>query len=251
MIPERRTDVKKAFILCLAFLLLPVFAAQAEEISEQHDDFPDAEEIPAQPDDPAAAGDWYADADGMPMRLRLNADGTFELSQPGEISNGSWEQEDGIIILDGAEAYPLELIGDDTLVPEGADLLFTRDEPETYIPEEPVPDAEPGWFAGYWESIYADVGGTPVPAWIIGDNTDVYFNGTLAVLGGKRFGDIYWNFAFADGAMSATLEDGRTVTFSFQQDSLLRMTITGSEEETVLWLTPAWSEVLDGDTESE
>ena len=243
--------MKKAWILFLALFLLHAPAARAEELPEPNGDDLYEEKIPAQPDEPAAAGDWYADLDGRPVHLRLNADGTYELSLPGEASGGIWTQEDDVMILDGAEAYPLNLIGDGLLASEESEMMFTREDPGIYVPEAPVPEAEPGWFAGYWKSAWADGGGMPVPAWTVGDNTDVFFDGTLAALGGRRFGDIWWNCTFENGQMSARMEDGRTVVFSFQRDGLLRMTAAEPEGETTLWLAPAWSAALDGEDDGE
>ena len=227
--------MKKTLILFLAFLLFLTPAAAEEENTEQSGSS-------------AAGGNWYADADGVPVRLCLNEDGTFELSIPGDVSEGEWETEDGCVLLDGAAEFPLELIGG-ALIQEDAGLVFTREDPGTYAPEEPVPDAEAGWFGGYWASVYADMSGTPVPASSVGDDTDLWIDGTLAALGGRRFGDIFWNFTFENGKMTAALDDGRTVDIAFQRDGILRMTVAGQGEETVLYLAPAWSEALDGAAE--
>ena len=70
-------------------------------------------------------------------------------------------------------------------------------------------------------------------------------------LGGKRFGDIFWNFSFENGQLSASLEDGRLVTISFQRDSLLRLTVAGPEGKDILYLAPAWFDALDSADEDE
>ena len=245
--------MKKAFSFLLILILLSFSAGQAETVSGQPDgDGPGyAEETPEESGISAAAGDWYADSGGAAALLRLNADGTYEFRLAGDVSRGVWEQEDDRIILDGAAEYALEMLGGEALILADADMFFTREEPETYVPAEPVPDAEPGWFTGYWESVYAERNGVPVPARTAGDHTDIYIDGGLVALGGRLFGDVFREFAFENGSLSAVLDDGRTVTISFQQDSLLRMAITGPEEETVLWLAPAWSEALDREAEED
>ena len=267
--------MSKACMFFLAFLLFWASVAPAEEaanpsgipeaqISEEEaesfdlyegeepdpvDAVPDAEaELP---DDFPVTGDWYADSDGLSLRLCLSADGTYDFIAPGAVSSGSWVLEDSSVILDGAAEYPLEWAGDDALIQESTGLLFSREAPETYLPEDPVPDADLSWFAGYWSSLWADLDGTAVPAWTVGDSTDLFIRDTLVALGGKRFGDIFWNFSFENGQLSASLEDGRLVTISFQRDSLLRLTVSGPEGKDILYLAPAWFDALDSADEDE
>ena len=105
--------MSKACMFFLAFLLFWAPVAPAEEaanpsgipeaqISEKEaesfdlyegeepdpaDAVPDAEaELP---DGFPVTGDWYADSDGLSLRLCLCADGTYDFIAPGAVSSGS------------------------------------------------------------------------------------------------------------------------------------------------------------------
>ena len=64
-------------------------------------------------------------------------------------------------------------------------------------------------------------------------------NATVA-LGGPRFGDIFWTFAFEGGALAADV-NGQSVALALQQDGFLRLTIAGDAPAT-LYLQPVLTE---------
>ncbi len=214
---------------------------EAEELWEAAEADPEEEPIDA-------TGDWYAEMEnGLPMKLSLEKDGRYTFRLPGESAEGLWTQEDDRILLDGETRFPLDLFSGEMMLLSEADVLFTREPYVPYVPEKPMEDTELAWFGGYWTGLYEEVDGTPVPASALENNTDLYIDGTVAALGGDYFGDIFWHFQFEHGGLHAQLDDGRNVTIAFQQDSLLRMTISGGEEEAVVFLAPEWSETLDGE----
>lgn len=215
--------MKKLFVLFLVFMLLLAPAAPAE----------------GGPEPPAnsAEGDWYADLNGIPLRLSLNADGTYALALPsvlGESPAGRWEMDDIFVRLDDGPA--LALVSADLLIWKENDLLFAREAPRLYVPADLLPDAVPGLFAGYWTCRYVDVDGFALPADALDERTDLYIEDARVALGGPRFGDVFWTFSFTDGVLSADL-DGRAVALALQQDGLMRLTC--ADDGTTLYLAPA------------
>ncbi len=216
--------MKKLSAVFLAFILLCSSASPAESV----------------PDSPAAAvlGDWYAGFSGVPLHLVLNGDGTYELLLPaafGESLSGTWEADDIFISLDGSE---LALISSDLLVWRENDLTFTRNVPLTYTPAEIFADAPQEAYEGYWKCFCVDSDGFAVPAAAIGETTDLYMEGTMAALGGPRFGDVFQSFTFDGGVYTADFS-GRTLTLAFQADGFLRLSIAGEDSETVLYMMSA------------
>ncbi|MBR2834660.1 MAG: hypothetical protein IKE43_02975 [Coriobacteriales bacterium] len=96
--------MKRYVVLLLAFvlLLLPMPAALAQEAKASGLNEPPA----------SAAGNWYADLNGVPLQLTLAEDGTYTFASPAlpnESSEGTWEQHDGLVLLDGDATSPLSL----------------------------------------------------------------------------------------------------------------------------------------------
>ena len=213
--------MKRVFAAILAFLLFLAPAALAEE-------------------DPAgsAAGDWYADLNGFSLTLSLKEDGSYTLALPagiGEPASGTWTFDGGFVRLDSGAV--LSLVSESLLLRTGDDLFFTREPVQYYAPADLLPGVPAELFAGYWKCGYADLGEAVVPASALDSWTDLYVEGTSAILGGSYFGDTQVKMEFADGAMSCG-RDGMQVTLQIQQDGVLRMTVTGSETAPpVLYLT--------------
>ena len=89
-------------------------------------------------------------------------------------------------------------------------------------------------FAGYWKAAYTDVGGTPVPARLLGDETDLYIEGSSAILGGPTLGDTQVKLTWENGALTSDIE-GVKVRVQFQADGCLRLTVTGNESAPQTW----------------
>ena len=213
--------MKKLLVVLLAFLLFLAAVALADENGNP------------------ALGDWYADLNGIPVSLSLNPDGTYVYSALGEVSVGVWEPSDGFVVLDGDGQSPLNVVSDTFMVYRELGLFFTREPIRVYTPAGDIPAGGPDWFNGYWKSLYAEAAGEPVLAETVGDDTDLYIEGSSVALGGKRFGDIWWNFTFSEGRLSAELEGGEQVTVSIQKDGLLRLDIVNDGALTTLWLHAA------------
>ena len=172
--------------------------------------------IPALAED--AASDWYTDADGLPVHLVLGADGTFILSAPGqEDISGTWELDEGFVqlALAGQEIETLALNGA-ALVHDQGGLIFTREQSEAYTPAGPLAGVTAELYAGYWKAAYVDMMGTPVLASAFEDETDLYVEGTHAILGGPVLGDVIVALTFADGAFTGDNE-GAAVQLQLQQ----------------------------------
>ena len=207
--------------------------------------------LPAHAEESGLAGDWYAELNGLSAQLTLKEDGTYSFSMPGsEAVSGTWEERDGFIYMDGAEKPDLCIIGE-LLRMGDQPVFFTREEPELYTPAEPAEDVTAGDFSGYWKSAYVDSDGLPLPAYYLDDHTDLYVDGTSAILGGPVFGDTQVKLAFENGTLACE-SDGAAVLLQIQKDGYLRLTFTGSETAPQTWyLVSAWTSALDGEEEPE
>ena len=213
--------MKRIFAILLAFLILAAPAALAE--AEQPD---------------SAAGDWYASVEGVPVTLSLNPDGGYALVLPaalGAPQAGTWVLDDGFVRLDDGSV--LNLVNESLLIWSANGLIFTREPAAGYAPADLLPDAILELYAGYWRCAYVDLGDAVVPANAADERTDLYIENATVALGGPRFGDIFWNFDFDGGALTADV-NGQSVALALQQDGLLRLTLP----DATLYLQPALTE---------
>ena len=230
--------MKKAIGILAALLLalLPAAGVLAEE-TEMMDETGPEETNPAE----TVPGSWYADTDGIVFCLTLNADGTYTAAAApsGEDAyRGTWQAEGDLIRLDGQET-PAFVILEDALYWKEMQILLRREEPETYIPAETVAEAAQESFAGYWKSVFTQAGGVILYTADLGDRTDLYLEGTHAVLGGDFFGDTPAAFTYADGAMTLKDEEtGIAILLQMQKDDMMRMTLDTGEEQVIWYLTP-------------
>lgn len=223
--------MKRVIALALSLLLLLFPAAPAEELPE---DVPEAV---------SAAGDWYADLNGVPLRLTLDPDGSYERALPSALGGpvrGAWEERDGFVILDGDMSSPLDLVSGTFMTGAGGGLCFTREAPRTYVPADISENVTAPFRDGYWVCAYADADGPALPARALGETSDLYIEGTAVALGGPRFGDVFYRFEEADGALSAEV-NGARVTIALQKDGLLRLNVSG-ESGITLYLARAAAE---------
>ncbi len=251
--------MKKCFALILALTLLLAPAALAEaEIIEPGVEIiggyviVEGEDAPADP-----SGEWYGEINGFPMQLTLGEDGLYFLASsavPGEAQQGTWEFSDGYVWLDENTAAPLNLtkefrVSDDdpeaepeqkeVLVWTAANVTFRRETMPLYTPAEVDAEAALESMAGYWKSRYVSFGGTPVPAALLNDDTDIYIDGETVALGGELFGDVFIDFVFEDGALSVEIDDDFAISIALQKDGLLRMTLAQEGGDMTLYLAPA------------
>lgn len=223
--------MKKLFVILLALGLFLIPAALAEDISgnmyESH------------------AGVWYAEQTGMPIQMNLQEGGTYTLLFPGsDPLVGTWEEQTGYICLDGVQPPELTVLGEN-LKWTGATLYFSRNAVETYIPADVMAEAPEGILNGYWQCVFVDLDGTAVPALAIPDRTDLYVEGTSAILGGPVLGDILVRMTSDSGALAGEAEIG-AVRMEMQLDNLLRMTIIGNDGSRQVWyLIRTYSPLID------
>ena len=221
---------------------------ESQETSKEYEIVPEAPEEEAyeaaEAMDPSLTerirGDWFAFWEGLALKLTLNDDGTYSFVFPGrETQKGAWAIHDGLVALDGSEGDLIPL--DDVLNWSAAGLLFTRNEPETFVPGEVITNAVEGAFNGYWKSQYVAVDGGTVFSSAIGEETDIYIEGTQVALGGPLFGDVIVEMKLQDGMLTYE-KDGMTVTLAVQQDSYLRLTVENGnpgEAPITVYLFPA------------
>ena len=166
-----------------------------------------------------ASGAWYADLNGLSLTLSLNGDGSYTLVLPdgiGESASGAWVLEDGFVRLDNGSV--LNVISDSLLLRMNDDLFFSREPVQYYVPADLLSDVPAELYAGYWKCAYVDLGSAVVPADTVDDRTDLYVEGSSAILGGPVFGDTQVKMDFVDGALSCE-QDGVKVVLQIQQDS--------------------------------
>ncbi len=220
--------MKKWLAVFLALALFLASAAQAEDGQEAS---------------MAPAGDWHAGLNGIPVRLTLNADGTFEFIVPAVLSGsfrGVWIRNGVFVTLEGSGT--LILASADLLIWMGNDLVFTRKPQKSYVPADLLPDAPPEMLNGYWKCAYADADGAAVPAAALNETTDLFIDNTTAALGGPRFGDVFQKFTRENGALITADFRGQGITMALQTDGFLRVSITSEGGGTVLYLAHMNSE---------
>ena len=196
--------------------------------------------VPAGADAPTAdvTGDWYGNLNSVPVKMTLSADGTYALSIPGyEAETGTWEERDGYVFLDGSETPECRIIGDKLFV-DGLLTFFDREQQDLYTPAALTGEIPTEAWRGYWVCAYVDVDGTAYPASLLNDKTDLYVEGTSAILGGRVLRDIQVKMESADGALRCEAE-GASVTLQMQEDGFLRMTLTVDGENLVWYMLPA------------
>ena len=170
-------------------------------------------------------GDWFADQAGLMIALSLTEDG-YTLAVSGQApQTGQWEEKDGMILLDGDQEGGL-LVLDNALRMDALGLLFTREQPLTYVPADLVADAPEGAFDGLWRAQFVAVGSGETAGTVLAEAAEedafVYIEGTNVALGGRRFGNVIRVFT-PDGGGLTLPEEG--VTLQLQQDGFLRLTL--------------------------
>ena len=183
-------------------------------------------------------GTWYADLQGVPVEMELSEDGTYSICIPGQDpETGTWELRTGAIWLDGSKDPEFSVIGE-KLAWNGAYTFFSREKNTIYDPAEVIREAPTEFTDGYWKSLYVDVNGTVCLASAVDDKTDLYVEGTAAILGGPVFHDVQVKMEKTeDGLVCQT--DEMIVLLQTQTDGFLRMTLSQDGTETVWYLQRA------------
>ena len=260
--------MEKLYVLLLELALLLALTplALAEDEAPEGYDFP---ELPLSdlPVVMTLPGEWYADFQGLAIKLTLSGDGAYTLEVPGSAAQtGAWEinEEDGLLYLGGSEAPLLPV--DDAIIWNAANLVFRRDAILTYTPAEVYTDAQTESFNGWWRAHFTQVGGardtskgpavrsvqaggSVILSSFIGDDTALYIENGKAALAGQLFGRQVAEFTLTDCALTAKVEGGK-VTLQLQEDGLLRLTYEGGEAE-VIYLLPTPDPYAEAEAEAE
>ncbi len=226
--------MKKTFALLLALMLLLAPLSAWAEGEETPPPPPEYEPLPEAfwPLSQQVPGDWFADFFGLEIRLILGEEGAYALFVPGsEPLSGVWEVRDGLLIMDGDEDSPV-LFLNDTLRMEEPDLLFTRERPLVYTPAEPLLNASASAYDGFWKVQFVAVGEGTVLAAALGENTELYIEGTKLAVNGTLLGLRQFETAFADGALTFATDRG-IVALQLLQDGFLRLTLFGEAPATL------------------
>ncbi len=240
-------------ILLCALLALSAFALGEGETLPPFD--PDAYEYIEMPVplERSILGEWYADFQGVAIKLTLSEKGEYTLSVPGaDAVADTWELRDGMLYLEGNEAPLLPL--DEALIWSPVNLVFRREAPSVYEPADAYKAASEEAYNGFWRAQFTQVGsakdtskrpavrsvqtgGSVILSSAIGDDTALYIENGKAALAGQLFGRQIAEFAYADGALTAKVEGGK-VTLQLQEDGLLRLMYEGGEAKAI-YLLPA------------
>ena len=252
-------------ILLCALLALSAFAlGEGEPLPPFDPDAYEFYEMPV-PLERSILGDWYAEFQGLAIQLTLTDEGAYTLSVPGAASVGdAWELKDGMLYLAGNEEPLLPL--DEALIWSTINLVFRREAPSVYEPAEAYKAASKEAYNGFWRAQFTQVGsardtskrpavrgvqtgGSVILSSAIGDDTALYVENGKAALAGRLFGRQITEFTYADGALTAKVEDGK-VTLQLQEDGLLRLIYEGGETA-VIYLLPAPDPYAGAEPEAE
>ena len=247
--------MKKTLMIILALLLALTPLALAEDEAPEGFDFPELtlSDLPVAMTLP---GEWYADLQGLAIKLTLSGDGSYALEVPGSAAQtGAWEisEEDGMLYLGGNEAPLLPL--DDAIIWNAANLVFRRDAILTYTPAGVYTEAQAETFNGWWRAHFTQVGGardtskrpavrsvqaggSVILSSFIGDDTALYLENGKAALAVQLFGRQLAEFSLKNGVLTADV-DGAKVTLALQTDGFLRLTYASKDEAKVIYLLPA------------
>ncbi len=247
--------MKKTLMIILALLLALTPLALAEDEAPEGYDYPE----PSLSDLPVVMtlpGEWYADLQGVTIKLTLSDEGAYTLEVPGSAAEGgAWElgEEDGMLYLGGNEAPLLPLTN--AIIWNAANLVFRREATATYTPADVYTEAQAETFNGWWRAHFTQVGGardtskrpavrsvqaggSVILSSFIDDDTALYIENGKAALAGQLFGRQLAEFSLKNGVLTADV-DGAKVTLALQTDGFLRLTYASKDEAKVIYLLPA------------
>ena len=219
------------------------------------------EPVTPEPEEPTpeapvdVTGEWYNGYYGILQILKLNADGTYETRSP-EVSDeaitGTWELQDGKIVLDGGWLYDPMVVEGETLVWNDLldnQIVYTREKPDTgYTAGDPVTDLNDSAFLGTWNAKYiTDGSGITFSLEALGMQMTIRINGDELVLETQGMDEepkqLHLPYTIADGILTFRVDEDGTETvvhLTMQTDGNLAMTMEGEENESVIYiLVPA------------
>ena len=143
--------------------------------------------------------------------------------------------------MDSEEQPSIYILGEE-LFWSTPGIYLSKEEQESYTPAPPLEALKAGDLDGYWKSVYVDMDGAVVYADSVGDDTDIYIEGTQVALGGAMFGDVIMDFTLQENALILSEGEGDKavkVTIQMQEDTLMRVTLEASGEKIVIILEPS------------
>lgn len=227
--------MKKLLAILLSLLLLTPALALAEEPAP-------AESVETEA---TLTGEWFAEVQGMIVRITLNEDGSYAVAVPAlseEAVTGTWAEKDGFLYFDGNELPEINVLGADVMKWIDYDAFLRREAPlPMYTPAEPVADVPLEYYAGHWESLYVGVNGAMLFSDTLGAKTAALIDGTTVALIGPLTGETVLETVYENGALTWTEKDVG-ITFALQQDGFLRMTVQSDTDVITLYLLPQYVE---------
>ena len=227
--------MKKLLAILLSLLLLTPALALAEEPAP-------AESVETEA---TLTGKWFAEVQGMIVRITLNEDGSYAVAVPAlpdEPITGTWAEKDGFLYFDGNELPEINVLGADVMKWIDYDAFLRREAPlPMYVPAEPVADVPLEYYAGHWEALYVGVNGAMLFSDTLGSRTAALIDGTTVALIGPLTGETVLETAYENGALTWTAE-GVGITFALQEDGFLRMTVQSDTDVITLYLLPQYVE---------
>ena len=207
--------MKKLIAVCAAAMMLtvPVCAAEAADYT----------------------GVWYTDFNGAVLKMTINDDGTYVMEFGGDPQEGTWEQTEEGIMLDGEAAGVITEEGLE-VSDENMAYVFGRDEIEAFVPAEIDYEASLDLLQGEWsaykvgtDGVYMDV--APGDTYYMEmDITD-----TTAVMNGFYFENIALELDNQDGGLSKYFQDEsemfKIIAINYLEDGTLRLALVASTED--------------------
>ncbi len=195
-------------------------------------------------------GTWYGEMFGLPMELNLKEDNTYEMTIAGAMEDaetGTWELKDNVLYMDGDESMGLTFDGESLKGgSEGLELNFTREEPETFTPANPVKDAKLEDFAGDWEADNISYQGIILSGEAIGMDLKVTIDGTTVKMNSvfMEMEDEEGEYEFKDGKLTASDGEGEEAiesTIELLEDGTIALTMKDSEQNMTFYMNKSFA----------
>lgn len=207
--------MKKLLAVCIAALLLsvPVFA--------------DASDF---------TGDWYGEIMGMVLKMTFNEDGTYVMDIAGEPQEGTWEETDDGILVDGDSKGVLTDEGLEITDQDDMTMVFGREEIEAFIPAEIDYEAELDDLQGKWSAYKFGADGSYID--VAPDDMyamDLEIEGQKVTMNGFYFDNETIELEMQDGGLSRFADDEsemfEIIAINRLEDGTLRLALVPSVED--------------------
>ena len=180
-------------------------------------------------------GEWYAEYQGVVLKMTISEDGSYVMDFGTEPQEGTWEQTDDGIMLDGEAAG---VITDEGLevTDEEMSYVFGRDAIEGFVPAEIDYEASLDALQGRWaayklgtDGVYMNV--TPEDMYYL----EMSITDKTVVMDGLLFSDTAYELENQDGGLSGFFdsEDNlfQIIAVNYLEDGTLRLALVSADEE--------------------